>query len=535
MVLLVLVPFALVLFFYGLGSYSLVDADEAFYQGVAESMVESGDWLTIEFRGVPRSRDAFLNAPYHYWARAALISVFGSNLWTVRITSALFSMGVLGLVCLWAYRLAGSYAALIAGALLLTTYQFVCLHGARTGELEPLVAFFLLLAAITFSRTLEKGQGFVPHHLCLVALMGLKSPLVLIPLFSDLVVLIGFPAARKYFWPWAKSALFVLPLGLIWPAVQVWGLGDEAWSGINSLIRNTGEKTEGSNSMQNLRFYLYLVLVGSFPWSLLVPFSCLYWIKSPRLRAPERFAALVYPVILLLFYIAIHKMMPWYISPLYPFFAIWVGVGLCKLGSLRSSAWTLCGVAAMIVIVLLLEVVSTGAANQIHERAKAVDFRIGWRPLLGSGPVLACALVAALTSGLLVARRHLDSRLTSILAVGLAIIVVSLGGVRIAEGLRDLGHRSKLLEFRLAIDQGLLAGKRLHFPIPLPRERIHKFLVAYYFGDDFVFTEGDLSEILIPGRYFQQATLAGFRKTRNSSGQEEQTDFHWLGHPGRVR
>jgi 4-amino-4-deoxy-L-arabinose transferase-like glycosyltransferase len=41
--LLVLVPFALVIFFFRLGSYSLVNGDEAFYQAVAEAMVDSGD------------------------------------------------------------------------------------------------------------------------------------------------------------------------------------------------------------------------------------------------------------------------------------------------------------------------------------------------------------------------------------------------------------------------------------------------------------------------------------------------------------
>jgi 4-amino-4-deoxy-L-arabinose transferase-like glycosyltransferase len=125
----------------------------------------------------------------------------------VRILSALFSTGVLGLVCWWAYRLAGTYAALIAGALFWTTYQFVHIHGARTGELEPLVAFFLLLGAATFLKALERGGSFIPHHLCIVALLGLNSPLALIPALSDLPLLIGSPEARTRLWDWYHRSL----------------------------------------------------------------------------------------------------------------------------------------------------------------------------------------------------------------------------------------------------------------------------------------------------------------------------------------
>jgi hypothetical protein len=68
---------------------------------------------------------------------------------------------------------------------------------------------------MTFSRALERGSSFIPHHLCIVALLGLKSPLALIPALCDLALLIGFPAARTRLWDWLKSALFVIPLGLI--------------------------------------------------------------------------------------------------------------------------------------------------------------------------------------------------------------------------------------------------------------------------------------------------------------------------------
>ena len=102
------------LIFGWLGSYSLVNSDEAFYQGVSERMVETGEWFTITFRGQRRILDTFFNAPIHYWARAALIAIFGSNLWTARILAALFALGTVLVSYRLAERLSDRFGGLLA-------------------------------------------------------------------------------------------------------------------------------------------------------------------------------------------------------------------------------------------------------------------------------------------------------------------------------------------------------------------------------------------------------------------------------------
>src|SRR5262245_2899254 len=89
----VLAALCLPVFFWGLGRYGIVNQDEAFYQAVAERMVQSGDWLRLDFRGEPRFFDSFLNSPLPHWLRAALIALFGSNLWTMRVLSAAAGAG----------------------------------------------------------------------------------------------------------------------------------------------------------------------------------------------------------------------------------------------------------------------------------------------------------------------------------------------------------------------------------------------------------------------------------------------------------
>ena len=151
-----LVLLSVPLLFVGLGSYSLVNGDEAIYRLISLRMLDTGDWLTLHDGVEPRFYDTFMNAPLHYWARALLHAVLGEGLWVSRLLSALFGLATVLVTYRLALRLApgsangGRWAAFLAGFVQLTTYQFVWLHGARTGELETLVSFLVTAALLLF-------------------------------------------------------------------------------------------------------------------------------------------------------------------------------------------------------------------------------------------------------------------------------------------------------------------------------------------------------------------------------------------------
>ena len=189
---------ATVFLFVGLDRYGIVNVDEGIYHGIAERMVETGDWLHLDFRGERRVYDTFMNAPLHYWGRASLIAAFGSNGFTMRALSALF--GVLtvlasyGLGC----RLVGRRAGLLGAVVLLTSFQFLYIHGARTGELDTMATFLVVMICWTFLRSVEGDKSFVPHHLALAALGMTKMPLVILPVLAELVWLAFHPGERRH-------------------------------------------------------------------------------------------------------------------------------------------------------------------------------------------------------------------------------------------------------------------------------------------------------------------------------------------------
>ena len=80
----VLVLLASALFFLGLGTPGLFDADEPAYAGAAREMLERGDWVTPYFNGQPRFDKPIL----FYWLILLSYRVFGITEFAVRVWSA---------------------------------------------------------------------------------------------------------------------------------------------------------------------------------------------------------------------------------------------------------------------------------------------------------------------------------------------------------------------------------------------------------------------------------------------------------------
>jgi 4-amino-4-deoxy-L-arabinose transferase-like glycosyltransferase len=81
---LLIAGFCAFLFFYGLGQFGLVGADEPRYAQVAREMLERRDWITPVLNGHPWLE----KPPLYYWQAMLAYSMFGVSDWAARIPSA---------------------------------------------------------------------------------------------------------------------------------------------------------------------------------------------------------------------------------------------------------------------------------------------------------------------------------------------------------------------------------------------------------------------------------------------------------------
>lgn len=466
-----------------LGSYSLVNGDEAIYHAMAEHMVESGNWLRLEFLGEERVYDTFMNAPLQYWARGLLIALFGSNLWTVRLLSALFGLASVAMTFGLVRSFAGRRAAFMAALVQVTTYQFIFLHAARTGELETSVCFVLTLAALLFWRGVEREASFLPHHICLAALVGLKAPLVLVPLMAEIAFFALDRSSRPRLRSWLATGLLVAPFSLAWHLSHMLASWD-AFVAVASQMASEATAPSGSAARTGwLRYYGTRLVFGAFPVVLVYPLALaeLAGERDDRQRRQLQLVAL-YGLAVFAFCLAVAKRGPWYFIPAYPFLSALVGVWLAGVARRPSGTPLLAGLAVASALAIWLDV--DLRMNPFGSPAYRIPMEVGWRHLGSLAPALGVPATALLAfCGLLALRARVGVGFSPVLAVGLAVALVGTAAVRAGFGLTYTDHESELARLRRELDAAEAAGLPVAFPIALPRGQ--EWIARYTFGRDY--------------------------------------------------
>lgn len=125
--------------------------DEGRYAEIPREMVATGDWVT------PRLNDLkyFEKPPMQYWLTAASFVAFGEDEWTARLPVALLGLIGLAMLLLTCSRLHGPRAALLATAMLGSTWgyylagQYLTLDMSLTAFLGIAMCAFLLAQSET--------------------------------------------------------------------------------------------------------------------------------------------------------------------------------------------------------------------------------------------------------------------------------------------------------------------------------------------------------------------------------------------------
>ena len=144
---------SLLLFFYGLGNFGLVGADEPRYAQIAREMLRNNDFVTPTLHGVP-----WLEKPaLYYWRAAASFRTFGVHDWAARLPSATFA---LALVIIIYFHMRRFRPGAQFGAALITAASAAIIGFARGASTDMQLAAPFAFAMLGWYAWFETGSKF---------------------------------------------------------------------------------------------------------------------------------------------------------------------------------------------------------------------------------------------------------------------------------------------------------------------------------------------------------------------------------------
>ncbi|WP_244288334.1 ArnT family glycosyltransferase [Leptospira congkakensis] len=250
--------------FYG-NSSPLVDQDEAAYAGFSRSMMETGDYLSMDFPYSTPHR----KPPLHFWITSSLFRVLGASEWVLRLFPALCILGT----CLLTYHLTnimyGSRTALYAFSILSFSLYFP-LNG-KIALVDSLLVFFGMLGFVSLYHWIKFNKKRFVFLFWLSVSLGIlvKGPPILIFLGGTCLLLLSVNQIRSQIWK--LNPFLWLPIALL--PLFYWGY--LSWQKDNGelirwmldwyIFRRATDPVFGQSGPPGT--YLLLFLVTIFPWT----------------------------------------------------------------------------------------------------------------------------------------------------------------------------------------------------------------------------------------------------------------------------
>lgn len=321
------------LIFYQLGTTHIRIFDEARYANNAIDMLQGKDPVVIRFMGEPDVYNT--KPPLLTWMQSLTMSVAGINEWSVRFPSALAALLTAACLLWFSLRVLKSwFAACVSMLVLVSAKGFMLDHAARTGDPDALLTFWLTLYAISFFALLINRPERTRNYFLLIAI-GITGAVLTKGIaglfFTPYLFLISLLPKNRFIWRHKQlyfaagiSAVIVLGYYFLREAMAPGYLRivyDAELSRIGKSVMSWHEHPFGFY-WQNMRESRFSYFIYVLPFTLLTPLfiwknktilNAFFWILF---TATGYFFFISYPAVKL----------EWYDVPLYPLFALLIGI-----------------------------------------------------------------------------------------------------------------------------------------------------------------------------------------------------------------
>jgi len=340
--LLLLAAFCGFLFFYGLGAFGLLGADEPRYAQVAREMLDHSDWVTPTLQGKP-----WLEKPVlYYWQAMLSFRAFGDTDRATRVPAA-FDAAVL-VAAIYFFLRRFRPGSELDGALIIASCAAVVGFARAAATDMPLAATFAIALLCWYAWYESKRRIYLAVFYIFLALGTLaKGPVA--PALAAVVIFLFVAVKRDLraipLTLWVTGVVLYLAVMLPWYlAVQV---RNPEFFRVFILEHNLARFSQDVyHHRQPFWFYLPVFLLALTPWTIVLVLAVvervrLIWSEGKEKEAfssPEDswpLFLLIWMLVPILFFSASQSKLPGYILPAVPAGALLVAEWL---SSRRSEA-----------------------------------------------------------------------------------------------------------------------------------------------------------------------------------------------------
>lgn len=316
--------------FYNLGIAPIYSWDEARHGVSAYEMLKSNNYIVNTYA---YKNDYWnLKPPISFWAIIFGYKIAGFNALGLRIFSGFAAILTILFTAIFSLNIYGRLSSLIATVVLTTTVPFITEHCARTGDADSLYVLFFTTAIISLVL-IEKSTKWIYSF-------GISFDLAFLTksLHAGNIVLIGmlYLIVSKTLFRLKVKQIFVLILSSSIP-IFIWGILRYFNDGVEffktmiefDLMARTSRPLEGH--IGGLFYYIEHLQWSYFYWNLvLVAVSMAYVFLVHRYVSDKKlvncnFVIGLWIVIPFLLYTMAKTKISWYILPIYPATALWIG------------------------------------------------------------------------------------------------------------------------------------------------------------------------------------------------------------------
>lgn len=308
--------------------------DEARNAVHAVEMRNNHNFIVRHFEGIPETWET--KPPLLVWLQVAFSGIFGLNEFTIRLPAMLASILTVALLVCYFQRFHGNrYMGYLASLVLITSQGYIDRHIARTGDHDALLILFLTAILLIFYRYLTSSKPkpvlMISMGVLLILSVYTKSAAFIIIVPGMFLSVFVFGAAKKLFtdkWFYFTIFLFITVTGSYYILREIMQPGylNAVW---HWELFPRYANTENRFDSGTFWYYAINFYKSRYTWWLwiLIPAA----LTLPFLLKNEMCRFYYYILIncLLLFVIISSGSKGlWYDGPLYPLFAIIIGIFL---------------------------------------------------------------------------------------------------------------------------------------------------------------------------------------------------------------